>query len=152
MPLVHQNRDTTTLSHTHRPAMLLTAMPHATDYSLEGLIGSRVGVSVNTWLPAPRVAHLGNLPFPHARILLRILRGRPQGPAGSCVLSSSNSSFLFPTPAPATVRSSVLSLVVLTQYIAAQFLSASPAAATSAFQPQGGSSRLLIQSSLLLDH
>lgn len=116
MPLVHQNSEHDDSVRTHRPAMLLTAMPPTQqDYSLEGLMGSRVGVSVNTWLPAPRVAHLGNLPFPHARILLVGSSGRPQGPAGSCVPFFSNSSFLFPTPAPGhSEGSSVLSLVVLT--------------------------------------
>ena len=44
--------------------------PTDQDYSLGGLMGSRVGVSVNTLLPVPRVAHLGNVLFPHAHILL----------------------------------------------------------------------------------
>ena len=72
MPLVHQNGEHDDSVRTHRPAMLLTAMPPTEqDYSLGGgLIGSKDGVSVNTWLPAPRVVHLGNLLFPHACILL----------------------------------------------------------------------------------
>lgn len=44
--------------------------PTDQDYSLEGLVGSRAGVSVNTLLPVPRAAHLRNVLFPHARILL----------------------------------------------------------------------------------